>query len=100
MITPPKKLPIDLTDVDSSKGTWLIAVESMIETQGDGNLLLKIVLEQSIDEEHFRARELGMLLPLREAVDPDRCPNVLGWIREWIDSTEGDGFVDLTQRPV
>ena len=100
MITPPKKLPIDLTDVDSSKGTWLIAVESMIETEGDGNLLLKVVLEQSIDEEHFRTRELGMLLPLRQAVDPDHCPKLLSQIREWIDSSEEDGFVDLTQRPV
>jgi hypothetical protein len=99
VITPPKKLPIDLTRVDTSKGSWLIAVESMVEAQADGNLLLKIVLEQSIDEEHFRTRELGMLLPLREATDRDHCPMVVSQIREWIDSTEGDGFVDLTQRP-
>ena len=99
VITPPKKLPIDLTTVDTSKGLWLIAVESAVETQSDRNVLLKIVLEQSIDEEHFRTRELGMLLPLCEATDRDHCPVVVSHIREWIDSAEGDGFVDLTQRP-
>jgi hypothetical protein len=99
VITPPKKLPIDLTEVNSSKGAWLIAVESVTETRADGNALVKIVLEQVIDEDHFRARSLGMLLPVREAVDPDRCQNLVSQILKWIDSTEGDGFVDLTHRP-
>ncbi len=99
MLTPPKKLPIDLTTVDTSKGLWLIAVESVVETQADRNVLLKIVLEQQIDEEHFRSRELGMLLTLREAIDPDQCPKMVSHIREWIDSADGDGFVDLTNRP-
>ncbi|HEY6369404.1 MAG TPA: hypothetical protein VIX37_02405 [Candidatus Sulfotelmatobacter sp.] len=89
LLSSPKELPIELTDVDGSKGTWLIAVESVVETRDDSNLLVKIVLEQSIDEEHVRSRELGILLPLHEAVDPDRCPNLVSPIREWIDWTEG-----------
>ena len=99
MLTPPKKLPIDLTTVETSKGSWLIAVESVVETQADRNVLLKIVLEQSVDEEHFRTRELGMLLPLREATDRDHSQIVVSHIREWIDSADGDGFVDLVNRP-
>jgi hypothetical protein len=96
---PTKELSIDLTEMETSKGSWLIAVENVVKTQADGNLLLKIVLEQGTDEEHFRSRELGMLLPLRRAVDPDHCPSLISQIRGWIDSTEGDGFVDLTRRP-
>jgi len=100
LITPPKKLPIDLTTIHSSKGAWLIAVESVAETRADRNLLVNIVLEQAVDEgERFRVRSLGMLLPLRDAVDPDRSQNQVSQIRQWIDSTDGDGFVDLTQRP-
>ena len=99
LITPPKKLPIDLTTVDSSKGAWLIAVESVAETRTKDNLLVNMVLEQVIDEgERFRVRSLGMLLPRRDALDPDRSQNVVSRIRQWIDSTEGDGSVDLTQR--
>ncbi len=100
MLTPPKKLPIDLTTVHSSKGAWLIAVESVTETRADGNLLVNIVLEQAVDDgERFRVRSLGMLLSLPEAVDPDRSQNLASQIRQWIDFSEGDGFVDLTQRP-
>jgi hypothetical protein len=40
-----------------------------------------------------------MLVPLPEAVDPDRSQKLVSQIRQWIDATEGDGFVDLTQRP-
>jgi len=97
MITPPKKLPIDLSRVETAKGTWLIAVESAVETQSDGNLLLKIDLEQRVDEERFRTRELGILAPVNAAVDPECCASIVGRIRDWIDSTDGDGFVDLTQ---
>jgi len=77
-----------------------MAVESVTETRADGNLLVNIVSEQAIDEgERFRVRSLGMLLPLRDAVDPDRSQRLVSQIRQWIDSTDGDGFVDLTQRP-
>ena len=101
LITPPKKLPIDLTTVDSSKGAWLIAVESVAEARADGKLLVNIVLEQVIDDgERFRVRSLGMLLPHREAVDPDRSQNLVSQIRQWINSSEGDGFIDLTRRPI
>jgi hypothetical protein len=57
---PPKKLPIDLTVVESSKGGWLIAVETIVETISDDGLLLKMILEQRIDAEHFRMRELSI----------------------------------------
>ena len=93
---PPKKLPIDLTTVDTSNGAWLIAIESVEETRADGNLLVKITLEQSIGEERFRTRELGMLLRRSEAVDPRHSAELISRIRLWIDSTEGNGYLDLT----
>lgn len=94
---PPKKLPIDLTVVDTAGGGWLIAVETIAETQGTTNLLLGIILEQSIDHERFRMRRLSVIVDAGEAHDSDRCPNLLGRIRKWIEATEGDGFLDLTQ---
>jgi hypothetical protein len=79
---PTKKLPIDLARVDTFKGGWLIAVEHC-KDQRRTNLLLKIVFEQSIDEESSRAREHGMVVDARGAHDPDQCPKLLARIREW-----------------
>jgi hypoxanthine-guanine phosphoribosyltransferase len=50
---PPKKLPIDLAVVDTADGRWLVAIETITETGGTANLLLGIILEQSIDNERM-----------------------------------------------
>jgi hypothetical protein len=94
---PPKKLPIDLTVVDTADGGWLVAIGTIAETGGAANLLLGIILEQSIDDEKIRMRKLSVIVDAREARDPDRVPDLLGRIRTWIEATQGDGFLDLTQ---
>jgi hypothetical protein len=94
---PPKKLPIDLSVIDTAKGRWLVAVQSIAETHSGRNLLLGIVLEQNIDEQTFRSRELGIAIGTHEAHDPDQCSLLLDGIREWIETTDGDGFLDLAK---
>jgi hypothetical protein len=94
---PPKKLPIDLVVVDTTDGGWLIAIETIVATEGAENLLLGIILEQSINDQRFRMRKLGIIVSVRSAHDPDRIPILLGRIRDWIETTQGDGFLDLTQ---
>jgi hypothetical protein len=80
-------------------GGWLIAVETIAETEGTANLLLGIILEQSVDDESFRMRRLSIIVDAREAHDPGKCPSLLGRIQKWIEATEGDGFLDLTRTP-
>ena len=58
-------------------------------------ILLKLILEQSVDEQRFRARELSMMLLARELYDPDLFADVVRQIHHWIETTEGDGFLDL-----
>ena len=94
---PPKQLPIDLEIIETSKGKWLIAVETIVETVADGNLLLKLILEQGIDDEHFRMRELGVKIKSIDARDTDHSAISLNRIRDWIESTEGDGFIDMVE---
>jgi hypothetical protein len=96
---PPKKLPIDLTVVDTATDGWLIAVETVAETERTANLLLGVILEQNIDDEKFRMRRLGVMINARDAHDSDKCPGVLDRIRKWIEATEGDGFLDATHPP-
>lgn len=95
--SPPKKLPIDLAVIDSADGGWLVAIQTIAETEGAANSLLGIILEQSVNDERVRVRKLSVIVETREAHDPDRGPNLLSRIRAWIEATQGDGFLDLTQ---
>jgi len=94
---PPKKLPIDLECIDTRKGTWLVAVEAIAETEAGADLLVKIILEQGVDDEHCRMRQLGMKICANEARNTDRAPHIMSRIRDWIESSEGDGFIDLAR---
>jgi hypothetical protein len=54
-------------------------------------------LEQSIDNEYFRSRELGLAVPGAQVFDPEKCKQVIDGIRIWIETTEGDGYLDLVE---
>jgi len=95
----PEELPLHLSEIDTSKGKWLIAVYGGAEAQTGETILLKLVLEQPVDRgEHFRARELGVMVLAPELYDPDAFADVVSRIRHWIETTEGDGFLDLVHR--
>jgi len=89
-------LPIDLMGIETAKGHWGIFVEHVAETQGGRNLLVKIIVEQSIDDEHFRMRNLEIALNAKDARDPDRASDIAKRIVLWIETTDGDGFIDCS----
>jgi hypothetical protein len=93
----PEELPLHLSRIETSQGTWLIAVSSVAEAQAGNTLLLKLILEHSIDSEHFRSRELGMQMFARKLHDPGWFTDVVSQIRRWIETTEGDGFLELSK---
>ena len=95
MSVQPDELPLHLSRIETAKGQWLIAIDSVAEAQAAGTLLLKLVLEQSIDEERFRTRDLGVLVFASKLHDPNLFGDVLNQIRHWIETTEGDGFLEL-----
>jgi hypothetical protein len=72
-------------------------LQPVAEARTDGTLLLKLILEQSKDEEHFRTRELGIQVLTPKLYDPDRFADVVSQIRHWIETTEGDGFLELSE---
>ncbi len=93
----PQQLALHLAKVDPADGTWLIAVASVSETQSGKDVLLKLVLEQNIDEETVRSRELGLVVSAAVILDPETCADVVDRIRKWIETTDGDGFLDLVR---
>jgi hypothetical protein len=59
---------------------------------------LKLILEQGINEEHFRTRRLAIQVLARQLYDPDLFAEVVGKIRHWIETSEGDVFLELRKR--
>jgi hypothetical protein len=92
-----EELPLHFAKMDTSSGMWLIAVANVRETQSGQNLLLKLRLEQSVDDEIFGSRELSVMAPAAVILEAETCAQVIDRIRDWIEKTEGNGFLDLVR---
>jgi hypothetical protein len=97
MLILPEDLPLHFAKMDIGNGVWLIAVADVMETRSGQNLLLKLRLEQSVDDEIFGSRELSLMAPTAVILETETCAQVLDRIRDWIEKTEGDGFLDLVR---
>ncbi|SRR6266403_3987045 len=95
MLVLPAELPLHLAKMDTGNGVWLIAVASVMETQSGQNLLLKLILDQCVDDETLASRELSLMAPAGVILDTETSAQVIDRIRDWIERTEGDGFLDL-----
>ncbi len=93
----PEELSLHLTQMATADGEWLVAVDNVRETHGSGSLLLNLILEQPVDEQHFRLRRLGLMVPTVVILDRETCAPIIDRIRGWVETTEGDGFLDLVQ---
>ena len=97
VILQPERVPFNGSVVGSAKGTWIISVNAAVVVEGTDSLLLNLILEKGLrsPEDQALTRRLGMLVPapvlkefyLREGVACD--------IRQWLERTEGNGFLDL-----
>ncbi len=92
-----EELPLHFTKIETSSGVWLIAVANVMENQSGQNLLLKLTLEQSVNDDTFGSRELSAIAPAAVMFEPETYAQVIDRIRDWIEKTEGDGFLDLVR---
>lgn len=81
--------------VDSSKGHWGIYVQSVVEARNAENLFVKTVLERNLDDEHIESRKLAILVSASQLTNPSGLNEVLAQIRNWIETTEGDGSLTI-----
>lgn len=86
---------VELHQVDSSKGHWGIYVQSVVEARNAENLFVTMVLERNLDDEHIESRKLAILVSASQLTNPSGLNEVLAQIRNWIETTEGDGSLTI-----
>ena len=97
MILPAESVPLNGSVLGTAKGTWVIHVDEAVHVEGTATVLLNVTLRRGARnaDDVVVTRRVGLLLPscalnefrLREAVACD--------IRGWLESADGDGFLDL-----
>jgi hypothetical protein len=96
----PEQLPLHSARIETANGEWGVFVQSVTETQAGCTLYLRLTLETNVDGygEQIRTRDLEMSVLAIELHDSDLFKNVLSQIRRWTETTDGNGFLDLTHR--
>ena len=85
---------VRLHDVDTSKGHWGIFVQSLVEAQNRETIFVTMIVEQNVDEEHIQSRKLTLAASTSQLASPQGRSEILDKIRDWIETTEGDGSLD------
>jgi len=91
---------VRLHRVDSSKGHWGIFVQSVVEARNAENLFVTMILERNINDEHIESRKLTISVSESQLTSPSGQNEVLAQIRNWVETTEGDGSLTIAPRQV
>lgn len=88
-----KPQDVRIHSVETSKGQWGIYVQSVVETENKKNLFVTIILERDIDDEHIISRRLVLSVSASGLASPSGRDEILNLIRNWVETTEGDGSI-------
>lgn len=88
-----KPQDVHIHSVETSKGQWGIYVQSVVETENKKNLFVTIILERDIDDEHIISRRLVLAISVSGLASPSGRDEILNLIRNWVETTEGDGSI-------
>jgi hypothetical protein len=94
----PEDVPFHCHTIQTSKGSWGIFIDILVEAQNNDNLFLKAFLEQHIDEEHVETRRLEIMVSSANLFNPQKRTQIICQIQDWIETTEGDGSLDLVSQ--
>lgn len=91
----PESVTLHMTTLEASGVKWLIHVDHVIESDANDNLFLKLTIEHSIDDEEIRMRRLKVLIFAPDLEDDTSFRRIIDQIRYWVETTQGDGSLDL-----
>jgi hypothetical protein len=91
----PHQIPLDFNVVDTNQGNWLIRVNAVMAAEESENLALQLVLQNLEEEKSWESRRLYAVIPASDLDNPQQRVLIADRIRHWIETTHGNGFLDL-----
>lgn len=92
----PQQNPLELNVVGTRKGAWLIRVGAVIAADDSDKVSLQLILRRVGEDESSATRRLYAVVPASDLEIPPQRVLIAEKIREWIEGTEGNGFLDLS----
>jgi hypothetical protein len=93
-----KQVCLDRNVIGTTKGAWLIRVNAVLETEDADNAALQLVLENLSEETGSENRRLYLVVPTPSLDIPQERVAIAHHIRRWVETTSGNGFLDLAGR--
>jgi hypothetical protein len=97
MFIPANTIPFHLAQFDVADDWWRIVVQDAVRTQSGRDLFITMLLEKNINEETVVSRHLSLMVPHPLIFETETASEVISQIREWVGTTEGDGYLDLVR---
>jgi hypothetical protein len=93
-----ERFPLDRNVLGTAKGPWLIHVNAVLAAKESENASLQLVLENLSDETYSENRRLYLVVPASRLDVPQERVAITQRIRRWVETTRGNGFLDLVTR--
>lgn len=91
----PQQNPLDYNVLGTSKGSWLIRVSAVMAADESENLALQLVLQNLDPDRTFEQRHLYVVVTESDLGIPQERALMADRIRHWVETTQGNGFLDL-----
>jgi hypothetical protein len=88
----------DFNVLETRKGPWLIRVDAVMAADDSANVSLQLLFCKLNEDEPSETRRLYAVVPASHLEIPQERVLIADQIRHWIESTEGNGFLDLASR--
>jgi hypothetical protein len=89
---------LDRNVLGTPKGPWLIHVNAVLTAKESDNASLQLVLKNLSGEARSENRRLYLVVPASHLEIPQECVTIARRIRRWVETTSGNGFLDLVTR--
>jgi hypothetical protein len=94
-IVNPHHNPLDFNVLGTKQGRWIIRVNAVMAEQQSDNLALQLVLQNLEEEKTSEIRRVYAVVPASDLENPQQRALIGDRIRHWIETTHGNGFLDL-----
>lgn len=91
-------IPFHRNVLATANGPWLIRVNAVLSAKESDNASLQLVLENLSDEPRSKDRRLYLIVSSSRLEIPQERVTIAHRIRRWLETSSGNGFLDLVTR--